>query len=105
MDKKMIMIIAAVVIILVFLLIWLSTRSKVSPIASTNPFIGNYGAGTDIALKNGQLVVMTSDGRVSPATSSGNSINVQFVGDPNCCTGTIANKKISWSNGTSWTKN
>ena len=73
--------------------------------SSSNPFVGSYGAGTNILdTGNGGVSVVTSDGRSSPGTVTGNNINVQFLNDPGCCTGTINNGVITWSNGSSWTK-
>ncbi len=69
-----------------------------------NPFLGNYGPGADIIMRDGQLVVTTNDGRVSPATFSGNNIDVKFLNDTGCCTGIFSNGRINWSNGATWTK-
>ena len=82
-----------------------STGSTGSSSSSSNPFVGSYGAGTNILdTGNGGVSVVTSDGRSSPGTVTGNNINVQFLNDPGCCTGTINNGVITWSNGSSWTK-
>ena len=77
-----------------------------SAVAPKNPFIGSWGNGGAqiVDQGNGSVMVNTNDGRHSPGTVNGNSINVQFQNDPGCCTGTFNNNAISWSNGSSWTK-
>ena len=78
----------------------------IPPSIIESPFIGFYGSdrGASITKTASGVQVRTGDGRISPATINGNSINVQFVGDPGCCTGTFANNRITWSNGSTWDK-